>query len=265
MDLTTLLIAGAAAGIAAGLLGIGGGVIIVPVLSLVFAAERVDPDILIKVAVGTSLATISVTAVSSLWAHHRRGAVSWDLVKVMTPGIVAGSAIGAILADVIPGYWLTVAFVIFLLAVSAQMAWGPIASGRDLPGPWGVRFVATGVGTVSALMGVGGGALNVPFLSWCGVPVKRAIATAAAVGFPLAVASTIGFIVTGLDETRLPLHCLGYVNLPAFGGIVAASFLFAPLGARIAHALPERILKRTFAVFLSVLALRMIRDLLTGT
>lgn len=257
MELATLLVAGAVAGTAAGLLGIGGGVIIVPVLSLVFAAEGVDADILIKVAVGTSLATIVVTAVSSIWAHHRRGAVRWRLVGVMSPGVVIGSFIGAWLADMIPGYWLTVGFILFLTGVAVQMALGPVGAGRDLPAVWVSRGVSMLVGIVSALMGIGGGALHVPYMSWCGVPVKQAIATAAAIGFPLALASSIGFVLTGLDETGLPAHSIGYINLPAFAGVVAASILFAPLGARLAHKLPDRLLKRVFAVFLFVLALRM--------
>jgi uncharacterized membrane protein YfcA len=261
MQLLTLLVAGAAAGTAAGLLGIGGGVIIVPVLSLVFVSEGVDPDILIKVAVGTSLATIVVTAISSIWAHHKRGAVRWPLVQMMTPGVVLGSLLGAWFADLIPGAWLTVAFILFLIAVSLQMAWGPLGAHRELPGPWPLRSVSTLVGTISAMMGIGGGALNVPYLSWCGVQVKQAIATAAAIGFPLALASTIGFIFTGLDEPNLPPHSLGYINLPAFAGVVGASILFAPLGARLAHQLPDRVLKRTFAVFLFILAMRMAYDL----
>jgi uncharacterized membrane protein YfcA len=261
MQLLTLLVAGAAAGTTAGLLGIGGGVIIVPVLALVFSNEGVDPQILIKVAVGTSLATIMVTAVSSIWAHHRHGAVRWKLFRTMTPGVVAGSLIGAWLADQIPALWLTISFIVFLMGVSLQMALGPLVAGRSLPGPWALRGVSTMVGTVSALMGIGGGALHVPYLSWCGVPVKQAIATAASIGLPLAVASTAGFILTGLDETTLPPHSLGYINLPAFAGVVGASILFAPLGARLAHRLPDKLLKRTFALFLFILALRMAYDL----
>ncbi|MET0067172.1 MAG: sulfite exporter TauE/SafE family protein [Candidatus Thiodiazotropha sp.] len=257
MDLPTLLAAGALAGTAAGLLGIGGGVIIVPVLSLVFEAQGVTPEIIIKVAVGTSLATISLTAVSSIWAHHRRGAVRWPLVRTMTPGVVVGSLLGAWLADLIPGYWLTLGFVAFLILVSMQMAWGPVSAGRGLPGAGMLRSVSALVGCISALMGIGGGALHVPYLSWCGVPVKQSIATAAAIGLPLALASTLGFVMTGQDEANLPEYSLGYVNLPAFAGVVAASILFAPLGARLAHQLPERVIKRLFAVFLFVLALRM--------
>ena len=130
-------------------------------------------------------------------------------------------------------------------------------AGRSLPGPLALSGVSTLVGALSALLGIGGGALHVPFLAYCGVPVKRAIATAAAVGFPLAVASTLGFVITGLDEPRLPEHSLGYINLPAFGGVVAASIVFAPLGAWLAHQLPEKLLKRGFAVFLFVLGARM--------
>lgn len=261
MELTSLLLAGALAGTAAGLLGIGGGVIIVPVLSMVFVAQGVSTEVLIKVAVGTSLATIVVTAVSSIVSHHRRGAVRWPLVKVMAPGVAIGSLIGAIIADLTPGYWLTVGFIGFLIAVSLQTIWGTVGAHRDLPGNGVLRLVSAGVGVISAMMGIGGGALHVPFLNWCGVAVKNAIATAAAIGFPLALASTVGFIVTGQNETGLPPHSIGYVNLPAFGGIVAASILFAPLGARLAHVLPDALLKRVFGVFLLVLALRMVYDL----
>jgi uncharacterized membrane protein YfcA len=257
VDLIALLAAGALAGTAAGLLGIGGGVIIVPVLSLVFEAKGVAPDIIIKVAVGTSLATIAVTATSSIWAHHRRGAVRWNLVRTMTPGVVIGSLFGAWLADLIPGYWLTIGFIAFLVLVSLQMAVGPVTSDRELPGARALQGVSATVGCISALMGIGGGALHVPYLSWRGVTVKQAIATAAAIGFPLAVASTAGFIVTGLDEPELPLHSIGYINLPAFSGVVVASFLFAPLGARLAHQLPDLLIKRFFALFLFILALRM--------
>ncbi len=262
MDLVTLLTAGAVAGTAAGLLGIGGGVIIVPVLSLVFAREGVDPEVLIKVAVGTSLATIVVTAISSIYTHNRKGAVLWPLVKVMTAGVVAGSFTGAFIADMIPGYWLTIGFIAFLGGVSIQMAIGNATSDRALPSNAVLRGVSFIVGMVSALMGIGGGALHVPYLSYHGVDVRKAIATAATVGLPLALASTLGFILTGLDESRLPPLSIGYINLPAFGGVVAASILFAPLGAKLAHRLPPVLLKRIFSVFLFFLATRMAYELI---
>jgi hypothetical protein len=223
----------------------------------VFEAEGVDAEIVIKAAVGTSLATIVITAISSIWAHHRRGAVRWPLVRIMTPGVVSGALVGAWLADIIAARWLTLGIVAFLILVSLQMALGPLSAARQLPGVWALRVVSTLVGVVSALMGIGGGSMHVPYLSWCSVPVKQAIATSAAIGLPLALASSLGFIITGMDEANLPPHSLGYVNFPAFAGVVAASIFFAPLGAWLAHRLPDLVIKRMFALFLFLLALRM--------
>jgi uncharacterized membrane protein YfcA len=152
---------------------------------------------------------------------------------------------------------LYIAFIVFLFAISLQMATSRVSAHRDLPGRAALAGTSVVVGVVSALMGIGGGAMHVPFLSYCGVPVKRAIATAAAVGFPLAVSATIGYVVGGLDEAGIPSGSLGYVNLPVFGGVVAASLLFAPLGATLAHKLPDLLLRRLFAMFLFVLAGRM--------
>lgn len=252
-----LLLSGAVAGTLAGLLGIGGGVIIVPIVTLLFEGHGIDHSLAIKLALGTSLATIVVTAMSSIYTHHRKGAVEWGLFRVMGPAVFVGSLFGAWAADVIPGDALYVAFIVFLFAVSLQMAMSRVGAHRGLPGRNGLAAVSTGVGVVSALMGIGGGALHVPFLSYCGVPVKRAIATAAAVGLPLAVSATAGYVIGGLDEAGLPDGSVGYVNLPVFGGVVAASLLFAPLGATLAHRLPDQLLRRLFAVFLFVLASRM--------
>lgn len=257
-----LLVTGAIAGMLAGLLGIGGGIVIVPALSLVFIRQGVDTDILIKVAIGTSLATIVVTAISSIWVHHRKSAIYWDLVKIMTPGVIAGSFIGATMVDVIPGLWLSYVFVLFLLCVAAQMVIGVKQRDRPLPAPWVSRSVSVGVGIISSMMGIGGGSLHVPYFGWHSVPVKHAIATAATIGFPLAIASTSGFILAGLDEKTLPPYSLGYVSLPAFGSIVVSSVIFAPLGAKLAHALPDKLLKRIFATFLSCLAINMAYDLI---
>jgi uncharacterized membrane protein YfcA len=257
MDLPMLLLSGAVAGTLAGLLGIGGGVIIVPIVTLLFEGHGVEHGLAIKMALGTSLATIVVTAISSIYAHHRRGAVDWGLFRIMGPAVVVGSLLGAGAADLIPGDVLYVAFILFLFAVSLQMAMSRVSAHRDLPGPRGLAAVSAVVGVISALMGIGGGALHVPFLSYCGVAVKRAIATAAAVGLPLAASGTIGFIIGGLDETGIPPGSIGYVNLPVFGGVVAASLLFAPLGATLAHKLPDLLLRRLFALFLFALAGRM--------
>jgi uncharacterized membrane protein YfcA len=262
MDLPLLLFSGAVAGMLAGLLGIGGGVIIVPIVTLLFESHGITQGLAIKLALGTSLATIMVTAVASIATHHRKGAVDWELFRIMAPGVVVGSFLGAWLADIIPGRTLYLGFIVFLFVVSLQMALGRVTAHRPLPSTAGLVGTATGVGTLSALMGIGGGAMHVPFLSYCGVPVKRAIATAAAVGLPLAASATVGFVYGGLDEAGLPAGSVGYVNLPIFGGVVAASLLFAPLGASLAHRLPDLLLRRLFASFLFVLAARMAYNLI---
>lgn len=258
MDLPMLLAAGAVAGTLAGLLGIGGGIVIVPIVTLMFENQGLLHGFAIKMALGTSLATIIVTAVSSIYTHHRKAAVEWRLFRIMAPGALIGSAIGAWLADIIPGEMLYVAFILFMLLVSLQMATSRVAAHRvGLPGPRGLTSFSTGVGIISALMGVGGGSMNVPFLSFFGVPIKRSIATAAAIGLPLAVSATIGYVIGGLNEAGRPPLSIGYVNLPVFGGVVVASLLFAPLGATLAHKLPDQLLRRLFALFLFVLASRM--------
>lgn len=257
MDLPMLLAAGAVAGTLAGLLGIGGGIIIVPIVTLLFETQGLAHGFAIKMALGTSLATIIVTAISSIYTHHRKAAVEWGLFKVMTPGVLVGSLIGAWLADIIPGEILYGAFILFMFLVAAQMATSRVSAHRQLPGKQWLTGVSTGVGVISALMGIGGGSLNVPFLSYCGVPIKRSIATAAAIGLPISISATVGYIIGGLNEPGLPPLSLGYVNLPIFGGVVAASLLFAPLGAVLAHKLPDQLLRRLFAIFLFVLASRM--------
>ena len=258
MELIILLAAGALAGTMAGLLGIGGGTIIVPVVALVLESQGVSRDIIIKVAVGTSLATIMVTAISSVYAHHRKGAVDWQVFKIMTPWILGGTVIGTIIVDIMSGNILYIAFIIFLYMAATRLAIGNIEGDRGLPGTTGMASVGTINGIVSAMMGIGGGVINVPFFTYCSVPIKRAIATAAAIGLPLATVSAIGFVITGLNETNLPRASLGYVNLPIFASVVSASFVFAPLGAKLAHALPERVLNIFFSVFLYIMASSMV-------
>ncbi|ESQ16201.1 MAG TPA: sulfite exporter TauE/SafE family protein [Chromatiaceae bacterium] len=257
MDLPVLLLSGAIAGTMAGLLGIGGGVIIVPIVLWLFEGQGVEHGLAIKMALGTSLATIVVTAIASIYTHHRKGAVDWMLFSVMGPAAFIGSLLGAWAAATIPGNALYAAFTLFLFLVSIQMAFGRLSAHRELPGNPALAALSIGVGIISALMGIGGGALNVPLLSYCGVAVKRAIATAAAVGLPIAVSGTIGYILGGQDKADLPSGSFGYVNLPVFGGVVAASLVFAPIGATVAHKLPDKLLRRLFAVFLCCLAGRM--------
>ena len=259
MELLILLSMGAVAGTLAGLLGIGGGIIIVPVLALVFRNQGVPIDVLMHVSIGTSLATIVVTSLSSIRAHQKRGAIDWSVFRRITPGILFGALFGAVLADAIPGAELRTLFAIFMFLVATQMMIaGTPAPHRKLPGRPGMLGAGVVIGTIAALMGVGGGSMSVPFLTWCNVHIRQAVATSAAIGLPIALAGTAGFIFTGWGSDALPAWSLGYVNLPAFTGIVIASILFAPLGARLAHTIPPRLLKRIFAVLLYVLGTRIL-------
>jgi len=253
------LLLGAFAGTVAGLLGVGGGLIIVPVLVFVFAGENIPPPLIMHIAIGTSLATIVVTSVSSMRAHHQHGAVIWSVFGWLSPGIVIGALLGAAIADQLSSQGLRTFFGIFELGVALKMGFGANpASHRKLPGMTGMAIAGVIIGTVSAIVGIGGGILTVPFLSWCNVSMRQAVATSAACGLPIALAGTVGFILTGMNENSLPEWSTGYVFWPAVAGVTAASMMFAPLGARLAHTLPIAILRRIFALFLAILGVRML-------
>jgi len=259
MELLILLSMGALAGTLAGLLGIGGGVIIVPVLAMVFQHQGVAIDVLMHVSIGTSLATIVVTSLSSIRAHQKRGAIDWSVFRRITPGIIVGGFLGSVLAEAIPGEELRVLFAIFMFLVATQMMIaGTPAPHRTLPQTPGILAVGVVIGAIASLMGVGGGAMSVPFMTWCNVHIRQAVATSAAIGFPIALAGAAGFMITGWGNELLPPWSAGYINLPAFTGIVVASILFAPLGAKLAHTIPPTVLKRTFAVLLYILGARML-------
>lgn len=259
MEILTLLASGAVAGMFAGLLGIGGGIIIVPVLAMVFTSQGVSVDVFMHVAIGTSLATIVVTSLSSIRAHHKHQAIDWPVVRVIAGGVFVGGLLGAIIAKLIPGEDLKLIFSIFMLLIAAQMYFGNVSKPhRTLPAKPGMIVAGTSIGMIASLMGVGGGSLSVPFLTWCNMNIRKAVATSAAIGFPIAVAGTIGFIFTGWSVADRPVMSLGYVNLPAFFSIVVASVLSAPLGAWIAHRISPVILKRIFAAFLVILGVRML-------
>lgn len=253
------LAVGAFAGTIAGLFGVGGGLVIVPVLVFVFKTQGVSEAIMVHLAVGTSLATIVFTSISSVLAHHRRGAVRWPVFRALAPGIVIGALAGAAIADAMPTAVLRSFFGVFELSVAAYLWWDrPPAPHRGLPGAAGMNATGGAIGTVSSIIGIGGGTLTVPFLVWCNVPMRAAVATSAACGLPIAVAGAIGFVITGWNHPALPADASGYLYWPAFAGIVAASILFAPLGARLAHALPVARLRRGFALLLAVLGVRML-------
>lgn len=255
----TFVAVGAVAGVLAGLLGIGGGLVIVPAAVFLLGRQGAAEAQVMHLALGTSMASIIFTSISSLTAHHRRGAVDWKVVGRITPGILAGTFLGASLAGRLPRAPLQAFFVIFLYAVAAQMLAGRRpAPSRQMP-RWPLVTAGGGViGLISSLVGIGGGSLSVPYLVWHNLPVHRAIGTSAAIGLPIAVAGTAGYVISGLAAAELPPGSLGYVSLPALAGVVAASVLTAPLGARLAHALPVGRLKQVFAVLLIVVASRML-------
>lgn len=245
-------------GFVAGLLGVGGGLIIVPVLIFMLHAQHLGAGMEPQLALGTSLASILFTSLSSVRAHHRHGAVAWPLLRRIVPGIVLGTLAGAVLATQMSAWALKLFFVGFLFVAAAQM-WLDFrpAPQRGLPGRGGTTLAGGVIGAVSSWVGIGGGTLSVPFMLWHNVPLHRAIATSAAIGFPIAIAGAAGYVLGGWGVTGRPPGSLGFVYLPALAGIAVGSVLTAPLGARTAHRLPVRPLKRMFALLLLALALRM--------
>ncbi len=254
---------GALAGIMAGLLGIGGGTVVVPMLVFAFGWQKLPPEIIIHLAIGTSLASIMFTAVSSSLAHHRRGGVDWNVVKSIALGILVGTYGGSFIAAHIPARYLQIFFVCFLLYVATNMLLNKKPNpSRTLPGFAGMTGAGFVIGVISSLVGIGGGSLSVPFLVWNNVDMRRAVGTSAAIGFPIALAGCIGFITNGWNHPNLPEYSMGFVYLPALVGIVAVSVLTAPLGARLAHSLPVPRLKKFFALFLYLVALKMFLDVI---
>jgi uncharacterized protein len=257
------LVVGLIAGVLAGLLGVGGGVVIVPMLIFCFVKQGIQPDQIMHMALGTSLASIIFTSISSFMSHHKRGAVDWTIVKRIVPGILIGTFLGTFVASRLSSGFLKGFFCVFLYTVATQMLLNkkPKAS-RNLPGTGGMFGVGSTIGVASALVGIGGGSLSVPFMVWCNVPAHRAVGTSAAIGFPIAIAGAVGYIVNNLSGTGLPAYSLGYVYLPALVCIVCTSVFTAPLGAKLAHALPVDKLKRVFALFLFAVATKMAWGLL---
>lgn len=256
------LFLGAVAGILAGLMGIGGGLVIVPMLVFCFIGLGIPHEHIMHIALGTSLASIIFTSISSFMAHHRRGAVHWDIVRRLVPGIIAGTLIGAYIASLLTTNLLKGFFGIFLYYVAFQFLLDKKPEPtRELPGMMGMFSTGNVIGIVSSLMGIGGGTLSVPFMIWCNIPIHHAIGTSAAIGFPIAIAGTVGYILTGLGVDNLPSSSIGYIYFPALVGIVCASMLTAPLGARLAHWLPVPKLKRIFAVLLLVVGTKMMISL----
>lgn len=258
------MVVGLIAGILAGLLGVGGGLVIVPMLIFCFTSQNINSEVIMHIALGTSLASIIFTSISSFLAHHKRGAVDWSIVKKITPGILIGTFFGTMVASQLSTDFLKSFFCVFLYAVATQMIINkkPKAS-KEIPGRVGLFGVGSVIGIASSLVGIGGGSLSVPFMLRCNIAAHRAIGTSAAIGLPIAIAGAFGYIVNNLHAAGLPPYSLGYVYLPALAFIVLFSVLTAPLGAKLAHALPVNKLKQIFALFLYAVATKMAWGLLT--
>ncbi len=261
MDWLIYPLVGCLSGLLAGLFGIGGGLVIVPVVAAWFTSTggTVPPELRMHFAIGTALGVIVFTSISSLLAHHRRGAVLWPAVVRLVPGILLGGMIGAAVADALSNDRLQSLFGLFVLGIAVHMLRGRLPDAhRSLPGPCGFGAAGVVIGTFSALAGIGGGVMTVPFLLWCTVPLRTAVGTAAAVTLPVAVAGAGGFVIAGWDAGAAVPGATGYVYWPAVAGIAIASVFTAPVGARLAHTLPVTGLRRAFALLLGVLGLRML-------
>jgi len=250
-EVAAYLAIGAATGFFAGLLGIGGGTILVSSLALMFAAQGVPPAYVMHMAIGTSLAAIVAGAWASFRTHHRHGAVDWTVVRAMVPGVLAGALAGGAGSRWLSTGFLKTFFLVFLVLVTAQMVFGmKPKAGRALPGPVGLAGTGVFIGASSSLFGGGAAAAGVPLFTWCGMTMHNAIGTVSALGFPLAIAGSLGYVISGLGIEGLPRWSAGFVYVPAFVVISAASMLVAPFGARLAHRLKGPTLRRIFAVFL---------------
>lgn len=253
---------GAVAGLCAGLLGVGGGLLIVPMLALIFEHAGFGTEYGMHLALGTSMAVIVFTSISSMLSHHRHGAVRWDLVQAFSPGLVAGTFAGAWCAQWLDARFLAVFFVVFVYYSSARLLFGkPPHPDHALPGRGALLAAGAGIGVVSSLVAIGGATLATPYMIRRNVPVHTAIGTSSAIGLPVAAAGALGYMLAGQGQT-LPAGSLGFVYLPALLGVALTTVLFAPLGARLAHRLPPARLRMAFAILLLLLATRMLAHLL---
>lgn len=258
-NLLFYLMAGALAGILGGLLGIGGGMILVPVLVYTLPAQGATPAVVMQMALGTSLATITLTAVSSIWAHHQRGSVPWGLVRQMTPGILIGTLASASLAATLPGPILRRGFGLFLLFIALRTLLPSRQSMKQaLPGSPVLMIAGAFIGLLSGLVGIGGGSLTMPYLYHRGVELRSAIGAAAACGLPIALAGGLGYIFAGWHAAGLAPHSSGFIYWPAVAGMGAGTLLCAPYGARLAHRLPAHWVRAIFAGFAMLISLRML-------
>lgn len=248
---------GCGTGFLAGLLGIGGGMVLTPFLTLILSHAGLPDEHVVHVAIATSMGTILFTSLSSVRAHAARGAVIWRVVGLVAPGILAGALIGAQISGALSTFWVALIFSVFVSFSATKMfISSKTVPSRTLPGTAGMIGAGAAIGVISSIVGAGGGFISVPFLTYCNVKMHNAIGTSAALGFPIACAGTIGYIISGWNVQGLPgwPFTLGYLHLPALVSVAALSMLTAPLGARVAHSIDTKPLKRIFASMLYLLA-----------
>ncbi|WP_370262479.1 sulfite exporter TauE/SafE family protein [Limnobacter sp.] len=263
--IAALLCLGVVSGVLAGLLGIGGGMLLVPFLTFLMVSQGVPAEHVVHSSIATSLAIIMFTSISSMRAHHKAGAVRWDIVKPLTPGILVGGFVGSKVVSYLPTKELALVFGAFVIFSAYQMyADKKPKPTRTLPGKGGLFGVGSVIGAASAIVGAGGGFLSVPFMVWSNIHLRNAVATSAALGFPIAVFSSMAYVINGQHLQGMPPGALGYVYLPAVACVAAMSVLFAPYGAKLAHTLPVKKIKRIFALLLAFIALSMIYKAVTG-
>lgn len=250
------LLLGAFVGLLAGLLGVGGGLIIVPILAAMFVYNGLPYEIIMHLALGTSLASILFTSISSVYSHHKHQAVNWSRVSKLSPGVLLGAWLGGIFASTLSTDILKPVFATFELLVAAYMLWGVKTQTHEST-PALLNFTISGgiIGYISSIVGIGGGTMTVPWLMWHGSSIHKAIATSAAVGFPIATGGAVSYLYAGWEHDLLPQHSMGFIYLPALISIIVSSVVFAPLGANLAHNLDVKKLKRIFAFLLIGLAI----------
>ncbi|USD37147.1 MULTISPECIES: sulfite exporter TauE/SafE family protein [Ferrimonas] len=251
------LLLGAFAGVLSGLFGIGGGLVIVPVLLTTFKLLNFDPQLTIHMALGTSLATIIVTSMNSMWAHHRKGGVDWKVVLTMAPGIVVAAYLGGFVAHLLDATVLAYCFTGFITLVAIKMWFGLKPKGQQpFPGVVGLSISGIGIGFLSAIFGIGGGTISVPLLSRFGLEMRKAVGISSALGLPIALTGALSYAISGWNAPGLPEMSLGYVYLPAFIGIVLTSSVFSRVGANLAHKLDPRLMQKSFALLLVIIAIK---------
>jgi uncharacterized membrane protein YfcA len=259
----SFLLLGSVVGFMAGLLGIGGGGIMVPVLTTIFLHQGVPVNNVVHLALGTSMASIIMTSISSLRAHNAKQGVIWKIVRKMSVGIILGTFLATFLASYASSLYLAIFFAIFMAYVSVQMFLNKKPKpDRELAGNTGLFITGSGIGAISALVSIGGGSLTVPYLTWQNIEIKKAIGTSAAIGLPISISGTFGYLINGLSFPSPDKYMFGFVYLPAVLLISIASFVTAPYGVNLVHKLPVSIIKKIFALLLIILSLKMISSIL---